>query len=251
MSESAGPSQQVLPLLFNRVVGVNPEQHSALRLDRSTGYGYAATAQSVPLGLGEFEIVSRDYPILFTAGAHPTPVALLGLREGENLFVQPDGTWRPNSYVPAYVRGFPFIFVEDTAKHALYVAMDPDADCLRLDAGLPLFEDGKPTTTLKESMAFCAAFRDNLGAAIALGQALDAAGLLEQEEANITFTHGGASKVAGFKVVKPERLDQVSDETFLDWRRRGWLGPIYAHLNSMGRWRSVIDLAVPPAPTTH
>ncbi len=251
MSESASPSTSALPLFFKRVVGVNPELHSSLRLDRSTGYGFAAGAQSVPLGLGEFEAVSQHFPILFTSGAHPTPVALLGLREGENLFVLPDGNWRPNSYVPAYIRAFPFIFVEDTAKQALYVAMEPDADSLRLDAGTPLFEDGKPTAALTECMAFCAAFRDNLAAAVALGQALEAEGLLEQEEANITFTHGGASKVGGFKVVKPERLDRVSDETFLDWRRRGWLGPLYAHLHSMTRWRSVIELAAPAVPTSH
>ena len=126
--------------------------------------------------------------------------------------------------------------------------MEPDADCLRPDSGAPLFEDGKPTAALNESVAFCSAFRDNLDAAAALGRALEAEGLLEEEEANITFTHGGASRVRGFKVVKPERLDRLSDETFLDWRRRGWLGPLYAHLHSMARWGRLIELAAPAPP---
>ena len=51
MSETANPTPG-LPLFFNRIVGVDPEMHSGLRLDRSTGYGYAAVAQSVPVGLG-------------------------------------------------------------------------------------------------------------------------------------------------------------------------------------------------------
>ncbi len=251
MSESASPPTPVMPLFFKRVVGVNPELHGSLRLDRSMGYGYAATAQSVPIGLGEMEAVAQHYPILFAGGAQPTAVALLGLREGENLYVLPDGSWRHDSYVPAYVRAFPFIFVENEATKALYVGMEPDAECLRPDAGTPLFEDGKPTAALNESVSFCSAFRDNLAAAAALGRALDAEGLLEEEEANITFTHGGASKVRGFRIIKPERLDRVSDETFLDWRHRGWLGPLFAHLHSMGRWSRLIDLGAPPVPVAN
>jgi len=250
MSETA-PAAPSLPLFYRRVVGVAPEQHSALRLDRSVGYGYAAEAQSVPIGLGEMEAVAQHYPILFAAGPQPTAVALLGLREGENLYVLPDGRWRADSYIPAYVRAFPFIFVEDDATKTLYVGMEPDADCLRPDSGTPLFEDGKPTAALNEAVAFCSAFRDNLNAAAAFGRALQAEGLLEDEEANITFTHGGNTRVRGFKVIKPERLDRVSDETFLDWRRRGWLGPIYAHLHSIARWGKLIDLAAPPAPVAN
>jgi hypothetical protein len=251
MSESASPPTPAMPLFFKRVVGVNPELHGSLRLDRSSGFGYAATAQSVPIGLGEMEAVSQHYPILFAGGPQPTAVALLGLRDGENLFVLPDGSWRRDGYVPAYVRAFPFIFVEDQTTKALYVGMEPDADCLRPDTGAPLFEDGKPTAALNESVAFCSAFRDNLNAAAALGRALDAEGLLEEEEANITFTHGGASRVRGFRIIKPERLDRVSDETFLDWRHRGWLGPLYAHLHSMARWSRLIDLGAPPAPVAN
>lgn len=251
MPESATPPTPTMPLFFKRVVGVNPEMHGSLRLNRGAGFGYAAVAQTVPIGLGEMEAVSQHYPILFAAGAQPVAVALLGLREGENLYVLPDGSWRPGRYVPAYVRAFPFIFVENEAAKTLYVGIEPDADCLRPDTGLPLFEDGKPTATLNESVAFCSAFRDNLNAAGALGRALAAEGMLEEEEANITFTHGGVSRVRGFKIVKPERLDRLSDETFLDWRRRGWLGPLYAHLHSMARWSGLIDLAAPRAPVTN
>lgn len=251
MSESASPPAPALPLFFKRVVGVNPEMHGSLRLDRAAGFGYAAVAQTVPVGLGEMEAVSQHYPILFAGSAEPVAVALLGLREGENLFVLPDGSWRPGRYVPAYVRAFPFIFVENAATKTVYVGIEPDADCLRLDSGLPLFEDGKPTAAFNESVSFCSAFRDNLNAATALGRALAAEGLLEEEEANITFTHGGASRVRGFRVVKAERLDRLSDETFLDWRHRGWLGPLYAHLHSMARWSGLIDLAAPRPPVAN
>ena len=243
MATPTKPAGPTMPLFFNRVVGINPELHSGLRLDRSTGYGFSAKGQSVPLGLGELEAAAQHFPILFASGANPVPVALLGLGEGINLFVQPDGSWRNETYIPAYIRAFPFVFVEDAGKKTVYVGMEPDAACLQGDSGTALFEDGKPTSALNEAIGFCSAFRDNLAAAATFGRALDEAGLLEEEEATVNFTAGGAARVRGFKIIKPERLDQVSDETFLDWRRRGWIGAIYAHLYSGARWSRLIELA--------
>ncbi len=235
-----------LPLFFTGVVGVNPTQHSGLRLDRSKGFGFAAHAQSIPLGLGEMEIACQHYPIVFTVGPAPTPVALMGLKETTNPFVASDGTWRNDSYVPAYVRAFPFIFVEDQATSTLYVGMDPAAAAISTESGAAMFEDGKPSPALSEAINFCAAFRDNLNAGIAFAKALDDAGLLEEEEATINFTAGGVARVRGFKILKADRLDKVSDETFIEWRRRGWIGPLYAHLHSTGRWARLVEMSVPP-----
>ncbi len=242
---------QAMPLFFKRVVGVNPAHHGGLKLDRSVGYGFTAKAQSVPLGLSEFEAASQHFPILFTAGPTPAPVALLGLAEAINLFVQPDGTWRADTYVPAYVRAFPFIFVEDAATKSVYVGMEPDAECIRPDTGAPLFEDGKPTGALNEAVAFCSAFRDNLSASAAFARALDENNLLEEEEATVNFTAGGTAKIRGFKILRADRLDQVSDETYLDWRRRGWIAAIYAHLHSAARWGRLIELAAPLTTPVH
>lgn len=231
-----------LPLFFTRVVGVNPKLHAELRLNRGADYRFAAAAHSIPLGLGEFEVAARHYPILFTAGPTPVPVALVGLGEQGNLFVNPDGTWRADAYIPAYVRAFPFVFVEDAAANTTFVGMEADATSLSTTTGLPLFEDDTPTQALNDAIAFCSALRDNLRAAGALGLALEEAGLLQDEEATVNFTAGGASRVRGFKVLKPGALDGVSDDTFLDWRRRFWLPAIYAHIHAAGMWGRLVDL---------
>jgi len=234
---------QSMPLFFRRVTGVNPTQHGQLRLDRSVGYGFAATTQAVPLGLGEMDAAAQFYPILFTVGPAPIPVALLGLREGNNLFVLPDGSWRPECYIPAYVRAFPFIFVEDKGKNTTFVGIEPDAASLRRDSGVPLFEDGQPSRALTEQVNFCSSLRDNLVAAGLFGRALDAEGMLTEEEANINFTAGGNARIRGFKLMSADKIEQADDKTFLEWRHRGWIGAVYAHLHSAGRWARLIDLA--------
>ena len=78
-----------LPLFYTRLVGVNPTAHGALRMDRAAGFGFTAGATSIPLGLGEMALAARHYPVVFANG----PVALVGLDEGGNLFVGPDGAW--------------------------------------------------------------------------------------------------------------------------------------------------------------
>jgi hypothetical protein len=245
MVPSAAPTAAgaAMPLFFRRVVGCNPALHGEIRLDRSVGFGFAAATQAVPLGLGEMEAAAQFYPILFTTGPAPIPVALLGLREGQNLFVLPGGAWRPECYIPAYVRAFPFIFVEDKARNTTFVGMEPDAACLRTESGLKLFEDGQPSRVLTEQVNFCSSLRDNLVAAGLFGRALEAAGLLSEEEANISFTAGGQARIRGFKLTSADRVAQADDATFIEWRRRGWIGGLYAHLHSAGRWARLIDLA--------
>ncbi len=242
------PAPAPLPLFFRKVVGINPAAHGHLRLDRGVGYGFSAHAQSVPIGLGEFEAASQFYPIVFTTGPNPLPVVLLGLREQQNLFVQADGQWRTDCYVPAYVRAFPFIFVEDKRTSKVFVGVESDAACLRPDSGDALFEDGQPSRALNEAVAFCTSFRDNLNAARVLAQGLDEAGMLTEEEATINFTAGGSAKIRGFKLMQADKLGQLDDKTFLDWRSRGWITPIYAHLFSSGRWSKLIELTATDTP---
>jgi hypothetical protein len=237
-----------MPLFYKRVVGVNPNTHGRLRIDRSVGYGFSSGAQSVPLGIGEFEAAAQFYPIVFTGGPNPIPAALLGIREGQNLFVDARGRWRADTYVPAYVRAFPFIFVEDAKSENVYVGMEPDAACLRTDNGAPMFEDGQPSKALSDAIQFCTTVRDNLNAARVFARGVNEAGLLTDEEATITFTAGGSTKIRGFKLMHPDALAKVDDSTFIEWRSRGWLNPLYAHLFSSGRWARLIEMAAQEQP---
>ena len=67
-------------------------------------------AHAVPLTVDEFPLVQRHYPIVFSVGGAPVPIALMGLNEGVNVFLDDEG--RPldqNIYIPAYLRRYPFL----------------------------------------------------------------------------------------------------------------------------------------------
>src|SRR5262245_28680185 len=107
MPDNAPQPAAGLPLFFNKIVGVDPKLHGKLKIDRGTGFGFAAGAQFVPLGLEEIPAAAQDYPVLFTSDPQPIVIALLGLHQGSNLFVGADRSWKPDTYIPAYVRAFP------------------------------------------------------------------------------------------------------------------------------------------------
>lgn len=232
-----------MPLFFTNVTGVNPGETPELRLDREHGHGFAAKAQTIPVGLGEFEATARTFPILYTTGPNPVPVALVGLDGRGNLFVGPDGKWRADTYIPAYVRCFPFVLIDDPASGSTFIGMETNAPALSMTTGDRLFEDSKPTPLLNDMIGLCTTVRDNIAAASAMARALAVEGLLEDEEAHVTFTGGGDLHIRGFQLLRADRLDGVSDATLLEWRRRGWLGPIYAQLYSSAQWGRLIELA--------
>ena len=248
--ETAPAAAPQMPLFFSNVVGVNPSETPDLRLDRTTGYRFAAAAQWVPIGLAEFEAAGRCYPILFTAGPDPVPVVLVGLDARGNLFIDKNGAWRPDTYVPAYVRSYPFVLIDDQSSGATYVGMETTAEAFSNPDAARMFEDGKPTQMLNDAVALCTSSRANINAATAMARALATEGLLEEEEAAVTFTGGGELRVRGFQLLRADRLAAVSDATFLEWRQRGWLGAIYAHLHSAGSWARLIELASVDLPAT-
>jgi hypothetical protein len=49
--------------------------------------------------------------------------------------------------------------------------------------------------------------------------------------------------VRGFRGIDEAKLNLLPAETFLNWRSRGWLTLIYAHLLSLGGWDKLVHIA--------
>ncbi len=240
-----------LPIFYREIAVLDSIRHAALRLDRGRDFGFAAKTNAVLLALNEFAVAAADYPIVFAAAGRNVALAIVGFRDSENLFVDAAGAWQPGSYVPAYARNYPFALIEQPGGAQLTLAIDPTASCFSETAGTPLFAEGKPTPALSEAMEFCIALHQSYRATTELCAALDAAGLLVENQAQIQFKQGGTASLRGFRVIDHARFQALDDQRFLEWRRRGWLAPIYAHLQSLGRWAKIVELGAQrlgPAP---
>jgi len=240
---TAATSAPALPLFFKQVVALDAGAHGGLKLDRSKGLSYAAVANALPLGLSEVAVAAQYYPVVVTGAPNPMAVAILGYRAEENLFVDGKGNWLADHYIPAYVRAFPFILIEPPGADTIYLGVEPGAAVLSPKKGEALFAEGKPTEVVTEAMKFAMAYREDLKRAGEFVQALDGVGLLQANEARLNFKSGGIARLDGFRVLDPAKLDALEDATFLDWRKRGWLAPLYAVLQSGTRWGQIVNLA--------
>ena len=189
----------------------------------------------------EFPFAIRSYPIVFTTIAPRTAVAVLGLSDSENLFLSEDGAWAADCYVPAYVRRYPFILMEQPGSTELLLCIDEASGLVGAGGERPFFADGKPTALVQEALTFCGEFQAQHKATVEFVQALAEHKLLVPNEARVTMNSGQQLTLRGFDVIDEAKFNALPDEIFLDWRRRGWLHLVYCHLMSMANWGRLVD----------
>jgi hypothetical protein len=241
-SQDARPDPQ-LPLFYRSISAVDAIRHGGKSLRRSIGFGFARHAHAVVLNGNEFELASRHYPIVFTSQPQIVPLALLGLKPGQNLFLRPDGEWRPSTYVPAYVRRYPFILHTSADNQQFTLCADESSGAFEDGAERPLFIEGKPSEALRSAFNFCAAFHNDFNATREFGDQLVERGLLVPNQAEVTLASGEKLAVSGFEVIDRGRFSGLPDSAFLEWRRKGWIGWVYAHFLSQGNWPALVDMA--------
>lgn len=232
-----------LPLFYRRPVALSPVRHMATAFPGIADYGFARKSNSVPLSLVELSLAVRHYPIVFAGTKPAIPVAILGIDAAVNLFVDADGKWLEGAYVPAYVRRYPFIFIEDEARKEFVLGIDEAADGVTDGDANRLFWNGKPTTLVEKALAFCSEYQANVNATHEFCAALEAELLLIEKEADFALKSGRKARLSGFRIVDKSRFDKMSAKKFLDFRKRGWLHPIYLHLVATANWANLLDLA--------
>jgi len=225
-------------LFYERPVPLNRTAHKDLRLKGAPSMKFAAGAHSVPLTGVEFPAAARDLPILFAGQdiADAGPMALLGLRQSENLLVDANGQWEANVYVPAFVRRYPFVLAEKPAGQEgddFTVFLDEAFEGFGSEEGERLFkEDGSDSEMLTNAVGFLGEFQQHVGRTQWFMQKLREHDLLEPR--NIRLQKDGKSiNLNGLFVVNEEKLRQLDEKTTHEFLKEGVLGWIYAHLLSL------------------
>lgn len=236
-ADAAAPAS---PPLYRTPVVLSSHTHAHWRLLPGDA-AFAAASHAVPLVIGEFAAAARDYPVVFV-GTDAAPVAVLGLQAEHNRFVVADH-WQTGTYVPAYVRRYPFVFARTTDPDGHVLAIDADAPMLRTggDEGQPLFEaDGQPSALTRQALAFCEAFTRDATATAAFSAALVTAGVLVERQADVVHPDGRQSSLLGFQLIDAERFAALPDATVLAWHRQGWLALVHFHMASLARFKDLL-----------
>src|SRR5581483_9315510 len=100
---------------YGPIVPLDKTRHAGLGIKPGLDHGWARGLNAVFVGAAEMPRAALDYPLAFVrdhATGEFVSVAILGLRAGENLFVDAHGRWRSHAYVPGYVRRYPFCLAD-------------------------------------------------------------------------------------------------------------------------------------------
>lgn len=233
--------------LYGATEVLSLQRHGNLGLAAQGNYEFARGTVSVPASLSEIVLAQRFYPVVFAGAETPLPVIVLGLSEASgNLFVARDGSWEAHRYVPAFLRRYPFVAIPREGGKELMLAADLGSDLVFENAPRPFFADGKPSDGARRAFDFCAKLHADFEAARDFAAALAQAGLLREQRAEISLGGKTRLELTNFRTVDEAKFDALSEDIFLEWRRRGWLAPVHAHLMSLAGWSDLARRAGAP-----
>ncbi len=235
--------QSALPLFYDKPTLLEGGKHGDLGVAKDMSYTFAGKVNALPINLVEFPQAAHYYPIAFARDAAATPVAIVGVRDNENLFVDADGKWKTETYVPAYIRRYPFILSESPDGQQLSLCIEDAPGVLDPNSPDKLFDAEKqPTQLAKNAMEFCRSYHVAAKQTALFSQALADEGLLVERSAELSLRNGQRVSFSGFRILDEEKFNKIPEKLLADWRSKGWLAGAYAHLFSGLHWGSITRL---------
>lgn len=243
---SAAPANQ-LPLFYNQLEPLSSVLHGGFRSNAADRAPFLTNAHAVPVTIDEFTVAQRFYPIVFSTGGDPVPLILMGLNEGVNVFVDDEGKLTSETYVPAYVRRYPFMLARlRPDAQELSLCFDPTSGLIREDGEGPLlFEGDKPSEATNNILKFCEEFELAAQRTGAFVKELKEYGLLMDGE--VSFQPPGADVpflYRGFQMVSEEKLRELRGDELRKMNQNGMLPLIFAHLFSLSLMREIFTRQV-------
>jgi hypothetical protein len=236
------PQPSSLPVMFNDLTPLSSVDHATWRAKRTENAPFLVNQHAVPLTIDEFALAQRFFPIVFSSGENPVPLALMGLNEGVNTFVDGEGKLLGEVYVPAYIRRYPFMLARLSEQaEELSLCFDPTAEAIGPFAeGEPLFEDGKPAQSVNDILKFCEEFEQAGARTGAFMNELAEHKLLMEGE--VSIQPEGAEQpyiYRGFQMVNEEVLRELRGDVLRKMMQSGLLPLVHAHLFSLSLSRDI------------
>ena len=203
---------------------------------------------SFVVSVSEFGDTALSFPILFVRGAPDalgrdsvTPVAVFGMKPGENLFTTPDGKWDA-PYVPAILRAYPFTMARIEGSDRWAMVFDNTWEGMSRTEGVALFNDkGEATELLNNVHKFVQDLETDLERTRQFCAALLEMKLLKPMRFDATLANGEQLSVDGFMTLDEEAVNKLPDAQIAQIYRNGMLGLLNTHLMSLNNMRRLLD----------
>lgn len=243
MSQTPAPMQiSGKMFLYERPELLNTQNHGELGIRAAARpFSFCSKVRAIPLTVSEIAEASRHYPVVFGSQDDVQPLAIVGLLDDVNLFVDEDGNWDPYAYVPGYVRRYPFGLASETGGDRFALVIDAAFEGVHRDADRKLFTDGQLSDLSRQALEFTKTYETDRRLTEQVFKAVKELNLITGQSAQYTPTGSQTPQpFAQYWGVDERKLIDLSDEEFLKVRKQNVLPVLYAHLLSLGNWRNLI-----------
>ncbi len=238
----ASQAPQGLPLFYKDLVPLSQQEHANWRYKPLDSAPFLKTEHAVPLTIDEFAVAQRFFPIIFSSGETPVPLALMGLNEGINTFIDDEGKIGDDIYVPAYIRRYPYLLAKlRPDSDELSLCVDPTSGgIVEGDEGDAIFDGEEISDQTKALLQFLEGFEQAGQRTAAFVQELKDNDLLMEGEVTIQQNEGGEPVVyRGFQMINEEKLRGLRGDVLRKMVQSGLLPLVHAHLFSLSIMREI------------
>jgi hypothetical protein len=232
-----------LPLFYNAIEPLNATQHGRMKVRPIEKSPQIAQTHAIPVTVDEFGLAQRHFPIVFSIGDNPIPIALMGLNEGVNVFLDAEGRALDQTmYIPAYIRRYPFLLARlSPESDELSLCFDPTSGAVsETEDGEPLFDGDQPSAATKAILEFCEQFETAGQRTSAFMDELQKSGMLMDGEVAIQPEGYDQPFVyRGFQMVDEEKVRELRGDELRKMNQNGMLPLLFGHLFSLSQMRDV------------
>ncbi len=224
-------------------VPLKKDTHAKLKVTESSDFRRYKDSHLIPIVSQDFFSLSAEFPLVFVKKGKTEefiPVAVMGLKDGQNLYCQSE-TWTV-PVAPMIFGAAPFSIARaDPQGDQLVILIEEDSPLLSETTGEPLFkEDGERTDYLQHRIEFMSKYAEQNVNTQAICKFLAEKNLLMTQQVQMQYRPNARRyNIDGIYTISEDALNALPDEDFLQMRKQGLIALIYAHLASLQQLRRI------------
>jgi hypothetical protein len=226
--------------LYDKPALLSREDHGHLGLSKpERPFDFVRGVKAVPVVTSEIQTAQKFYPIIFSSIDDPVMLAVLGVVESDNLFVDEDGRWDAGGYVPSYVRCHPFaLAMRGEGEYA--VMIDEASNAIGENPEVPFFSGDEMNPDIQPRLDLCGQFRMESERTRKFCQRVKELGLLNGQRVQQAKSDGTEEKVADYITIDANKLKDLDKDVLQELHQDGSLAAIYGQLFSLENWNRLI-----------
>ena len=236
-------------MFYGKPVPLSKDKHKGFGVKAvDKPFDFMSKQHFLPLIASEFTTAAASFPVVF-AGEQRNPIAIMGIRPDENLFVT-DGLFNNDFYLPSFARRYPFVLAGDQSNDRFVVCIDEEAECVTKKKPTSTFFDGDDTSKFtKDAFTFLQDFERGRQATTVMIDRFKELDLFEPKDMHFQGQNADGSpaerqKIADYFAISSEKLAGLDEATLAEFVTKGYLAVAYAHISSLGNWQRLVNMTL-------